>query len=79
MNRDQVEGKWKQVKGTLREKWGKFTDDDVNVIAGNRDKLVGLLQERYGMAREEAQREADQWYRAEFETDVTEPATRNRL
>lgn len=61
MNWDQIEGKWKQVKGSLKTQWGKLTDDDLNVIAGKRDKLVGKLQERYGYARDEAQRKADEW------------------
>lgn len=59
MNWDQVEGKWKQSKGKFREKWGKLTDDDLTVISGKRDQLVGRLQERYGIAREEAERQAD--------------------
>lgn len=59
MNWDQVAGNWKQVKGKVRQQWGKLTDDDLDVIAGRRDELVGVLQERYGWAREEAQRQAD--------------------
>jgi uncharacterized protein YjbJ (UPF0337 family) len=59
MNWDQVVGEWKEVKGKAREKWGKLTDDDLHVIAGKREQLVGRLQERYGWAREEAEREAD--------------------
>jgi uncharacterized protein YjbJ (UPF0337 family) len=59
MNWDQVAGNWKQLRGKVREQWGKLTDDDLNVIAGKRDQLVGRLQERYGMARKEAQRQAD--------------------
>jgi uncharacterized protein YjbJ (UPF0337 family) len=59
MNWDQVEGKWKQLGGKVREKWGKLTDDDLEVIAGTRDQLVGRLQERYGIAKEEAQKQAD--------------------
>ncbi|HEV3279601.1 MAG TPA: CsbD family protein [Terriglobia bacterium] len=61
MNWDQVEGKWKQVKGSAKEKWGKLTDDDLDVIAGKRDKLLGKLQERYGVAKEDAQRQVDEW------------------
>lgn len=64
MNSDQIQGKWKQLKGTAKEKWGKLTDDDLDVIAGQRDKLVGKLQERYGYAREEAQKKADEWLQA---------------
>ena len=61
MNWDEIQGKWTQMKGTLREKWGKLTDDDLERIAGNKDKLVGVLQERYGWEKERAQREYDTW------------------
>jgi uncharacterized protein YjbJ (UPF0337 family) len=61
MNWDQVQGKWKQMKGSVKEKFGKLTDDDLQMIEGNRDKFVGKLQERYGIAREEAQRRVDAW------------------
>ena len=64
MNWDQMEGKWKQMKGSLKTKWGKLTDDDLDVLAGQRDKLVGKLQERYGYAKEDAQRRADEWCKA---------------
>jgi len=61
MNWDQVEGKWKQMKGTAKQKWGKLTDDDLDLIAGSRDKLVGRLQERYGIAKDAAEKEVDSW------------------
>jgi len=61
MNWDQVEGKWKQFKGSARKQWGDLTDDDLDRIAGNREKFVGVLQERYGIAKEEAQKRADAW------------------
>ncbi|HUA63820.1 MAG TPA: CsbD family protein [Verrucomicrobiae bacterium] len=61
MNWDQIGGNWKQLKGALRERWGKLTDDDLTVIAGQRDKFIGKVQERYGIAKEEAQRMADEW------------------
>jgi len=61
MNWDQVQGKWKQTRGQLREKWGKLTDDDLNMIAGQREQLIGRLQERYGIAKEEAERRADEF------------------
>jgi len=64
MNWDQTEGKWKQLKGSVKEHWGKLTDDDLTVIAGNRDKLIGKVQERYGIAKEEAQRRADEWLKS---------------
>ncbi|MBI2816492.1 MAG: CsbD family protein [Acidobacteria bacterium] len=66
MNWDEIQGKWNQMKGTVREKWGKLTDDDLERIAGNKDKLVGVLQERYGWEKERAQREYDTWL-SEFE------------
>ncbi|MBI3802981.1 MAG: CsbD family protein [Nitrospirae bacterium] len=55
MNSDQIEGNWKQFKGKIKEKWGKLTDDDIQVISGKRDTLIGKLQERYGIAKEEAE------------------------
>lgn len=64
MNWDQVQGKWKQVKGAAKTRWGKLTDDDLDVIAGQRDQLVGRIQERYGIAKEQAQKEVDDWNRS---------------
>ncbi len=64
VNWDQMEGKWKQLKGSLKERWGKLTDDDLNVISGNKDKLIGRLQERYGYNREEAERQSEEWARS---------------
>jgi uncharacterized protein YjbJ (UPF0337 family) len=61
MNWDTVKGNWKQFSGKVQEKWGKLTDDDMDVIQGQRDQLVGKLQERYGMAKDEAERQADQF------------------
>jgi uncharacterized protein YjbJ (UPF0337 family) len=61
MNSDQFEGKWKQLKGSVKQRWGKLTDDDVTSLSGKRDELVGKLQERYGITKEQAQREADEW------------------
>ncbi|MDL1900976.1 CsbD family protein [Anaerolineae bacterium CFX9] len=58
---DQIVGKWNQLKGEARVQWGKLTDDDMEQIAGERDKLVGKIQERYGIAREEANRQIDEW------------------
>jgi uncharacterized protein YjbJ (UPF0337 family) len=63
MNWDQIEGKWKQVRGKVLEKWGKLTDDDLDQIAGKRDQLVGKVQEKYGLAKEAAEREVDEWTR----------------
>ena len=61
MNWDTVEGNWKQMKGKAREQWGELTDDDLDRAAGNREQLEGIIQERYGPTREEAQRSVDQW------------------
>lgn len=61
MNWDQVKGKWKQFKGDAKRRWGKLTDDDLDVVAGNRDKLAGRIQERYGYEKERAEREADEF------------------
>lgn len=61
MNWDQMAGNWKQMQGTLKEKWGKLTDDDLTMIGGKRDKLVGRIQERYGIAKEEAERQIKDW------------------
>ena len=64
MNKDQISGNWKQFKGKLLEKWGKLTNDDVDVVAGKRDQLVGKIQERYGVLREEAERQVKEWEKA---------------
>jgi len=59
MNQDRMEGNWKQLKGKVKEQWGKLTDDDLDVIAGKRDQLLGRIQQRHGLAREDAEREVD--------------------
>jgi uncharacterized protein YjbJ (UPF0337 family) len=61
MNWDRVEGNWKQFTGKVKEKWGKLTDDDLQVIGGQQDQLVGRIQERYGVAKEEAQKQVKNW------------------
>ena len=61
MNWNEVEGKWNQLKGNVREKFGKLTDDDIQVIAGKKDQFLGKLQERYGIARAQAEKELDAW------------------
>jgi uncharacterized protein YjbJ (UPF0337 family) len=63
MNWDQLEGKWKQMKGSVRTRWGKLTDDDLETIAGQKDQLVGKIQERYGIHKDEAQKQVDDWNR----------------
>ncbi|KIH76685.1 Uncharacterized conserved protein YjbJ, UPF0337 family [Geoalkalibacter ferrihydriticus] len=61
MNKEQMKGKWNQLKGEIKIQWGKLTDDDLDRIEGNRDKLVGKIQERYGKTKEEAEREVDKY------------------
>ncbi len=63
MNWDQIEGNWVKAKGKLRQQWGKLTDDDIMRINGKRQELTGRLQERYGYAKEQAEREIDDWMR----------------
>lgn len=59
-----IEGQWKQLKGSAKEKWGELTDDDLDRIEGKRDQLVGKVQERYGIEKDRAEREVDEWARA---------------
>jgi len=61
MNWDQVSGQWKQIKGRAKVKWGKLTDDELDVVEGKRDQLVGKIQERYGIAKDKAEKEVDDW------------------
>ena len=61
MNWDQISGKWQQLKGDVRTRWGKLTDDDVEIVAGNREKLVGKLQERYGYTKDRALQSVDEF------------------
>jgi uncharacterized protein YjbJ (UPF0337 family) len=68
MNEDILQGKWTQVKGRVKEQWGKLTDDDLDQINGRAEQLVGKIQERYGIARDEAQRQVDELFRADERT-----------
>lgn len=61
MNWDQIEGKWKQYKGQVREKWASLTEDDVEWISGKRDRLIGKIQERYGRGKEAVEKQVDEW------------------
>ncbi len=61
MNQDMLKGQWTQLKGRVRENWGKLTDNDLEQIQGRAEQLVGKIQERYGVAREEAQRQVNSW------------------
>lgn len=61
MNWDRVEGSWKQFTGKVRENWGKLTDDDIAVVDGKQERLIGRIQERYGIAKDEAQHQVKSW------------------
>jgi len=63
MNWDRIQGNWKQLKGKTLAQWGKLTDDDVDLIAGRREQLAGKIQERYGVAKDEAHRQVSDWVR----------------
>jgi len=65
MNTDQMKGNWKQLVGKAKEKWGKLTDNDWQVVEGKREQLVGRIQERYGIAREEAERQVADFERTQ--------------
>jgi uncharacterized protein YjbJ (UPF0337 family) len=71
MDWTRVEGNWKKMKGTVKERWGKLTDDDLTAIAGRRDQLEGMIQERYGYAKERARNEIEDWYRS-MESNLAE-------
>jgi len=63
MNEDIWKGQWKQVRGEVKQQWGKLTDDDLDQAAGARDKLVGRIQERYGRTQEAVHEEVDTWFK----------------
>ncbi|MBS1712812.1 MAG: CsbD family protein [Armatimonadetes bacterium] len=61
MNWNIIEGKWKEMAGSVRQKWGELTDDEIQQTAGQRDKFEGLLQQKYGMTQEAAAKQIDEW------------------
>jgi uncharacterized protein YjbJ (UPF0337 family) len=63
MNEDIIKGKWRQIKGEVKSQWGKLTDDDLDRVEGDAEKLIGRVQERYGYQREQAKREVDDFFR----------------
>jgi uncharacterized protein YjbJ (UPF0337 family) len=78
MNSDRLEGKWKQAKGAIKERWGKLTDDDVDVINGQRDQLIGRIQERYGIAKEDAQKQVDEWMKSDWDESAEHDPLRRK-
>jgi uncharacterized protein YjbJ (UPF0337 family) len=75
MNWEQVEGNWKQLARSVQERWGKLTGNDIQTLTGKKDDLVGKIQERYGIAKEDAERQADAWSYAlrTAKNDKTQP------
>src|ERR1700741_1088138 len=76
MNWDQIQGKWKQFRGAARAKWGDLTDSDFERINGNREQLIGLIQERYGIAKDAAERQVNERARS---VETEEPGTRRKV
>jgi len=77
MNGDRIEGQWKQSAGVVKEKWGKLTDDDLTVIAGKKDQLVGKIQERYGIAKDAAEKQVEEFNR-NYDASYTDRPARER-
>ena len=69
MNWDRIEGNWKQFKGQVKVQWGKLTDDQLDVIAGKRDKLAGKIQEAYGCSKDETEKQLSDWQKRMKETN----------
>jgi uncharacterized protein YjbJ (UPF0337 family) len=78
MNWDRVEGNWKQLKGKVREKWGKLTDDHLDAINGRRDMLAGKIQEAYGIGKDEVERQISDWQKS-VRDDADERAEQKRI
>jgi len=76
MNWDQIEGTWKQFTGSARERWGKLTDSDLETVSGKKDQLIGRIQERYGIAQAEAEKQADEWSAAQKASKSEKAAAR---
>jgi uncharacterized protein YjbJ (UPF0337 family) len=78
MQWDRVEGSWNQIVGAVKARWSQLTDDDLNVIAGKRAQLIGRIQERYEIARDEAQRQVEQWIASLREDEFTSDSLMER-
>ncbi|NJM32628.1 MAG: CsbD family protein [Limnobacter sp.] len=66
MNKDIIEGNWKQLKGKVKQQWGKLTDDDLDVISGKKQELAGRIQERYGCSRDEAEKQVSEFEKTHY-------------
>jgi uncharacterized protein YjbJ (UPF0337 family) len=64
MDRNRIEGNWKQFKGRAKEKWGRLTDDDLDVINGRQEQLEGKIQDRYGFAKDQVKKDVEAWFRS---------------
>jgi uncharacterized protein YjbJ (UPF0337 family) len=64
MDSDRIKGTWREIKGKVQERWGELTDDELDMIEGRQEQLVGIIQKHYGYAKEEAEREVEQWQRS---------------
>jgi uncharacterized protein YjbJ (UPF0337 family) len=78
MNQDRMRGQWKQVKGKLKEQWGRLTDDDLDVIEGKREQLLGRIQERHGIAKEEAHRQVREFEQRNPDVRLDDTPERNQ-
>lgn len=78
MNTDRISGRWKQVKGRIKEQWGRLTEDDLDVIAGKRDQLLGRIQQRHGVARDEAERQVGDFERHNPDVSLDDTPSRNQ-
>lgn len=76
MNWDRVEGNWRQLRGLFKEQWGRIGNDQLEVIAGKRERLIGVLQESYGIAKDEAERRVKEWENSKRRVDAFEQALR---
>lgn len=65
---DYIQGRWKEMRGKVRERWGKLTDDDLDVVAGKRDQLIGIIQQRYGLAKDEIERQVSDFEQSDLVT-----------
>jgi uncharacterized protein YjbJ (UPF0337 family) len=78
MNQDRIRGQWKQVKGRIKEQWGRLTDDDLDVIAGKREQLLGRIQQRHGVAKDEAQRQVQDFERRNPDVSLDDTPQRSQ-